>query len=97
MQDSQLLAEEGVFREQVAAAARQVRQGTGQGVSERRLGDAAEKLMRRMGETIPDAFGTMDELIDHNWVCLCQARLIRPGGSSLAQPNHGRITGGWAR
>ncbi len=75
MQDSQLLAEEGVFREQVAAAARQVRQGTGQGVSERRLGDAAEKLMRRMGETIADAFGKVNELNKHNCVGFSHARL----------------------
>ncbi len=92
-----MLAKESIFGEQLGAAARQVRQGSGGGVGERRLGDAAEKLMSRIGETIPDAFGKMDELIEHNSVRFSQARPIRPGGSSLAQANHVRITGGWAR
>jgi hypothetical protein len=69
VQDGQLLAEEGIFREQVGTGARQVSQGTGEGVGERRAGDAAEKLMSHIGETIPEAFGTMDELSEHDGVC----------------------------
>ena len=96
MQDGQLLAEESVFGQQRGTVARQVRQGTGDGVGERRLGDAAEKLMSSISETIPDAFGKMDELMEHNWVCFAQTRLVGQSGSSLAQPKKVRITGGCA-
>ncbi len=75
MEDGQLLAKESVFGEQLGAAARQVRQGPGEGVGERRLSDPAEKLMSRIGETLPDAFGKMDELIEHNGVCFSHASL----------------------
>ncbi len=88
VQDSQLLAEESVFGEQLSPVARQVRQGASDEAGKRWLGDEAEKLISRMGETIPEAFGKMDELIEHNCVCFCQARRVGLAGASLAQPNH---------
>ena len=94
---SRSVAEERVFGEQLGTVARQVRQGTGEGAGERRLGDAAEELMSRLGETIPEAFCKMDELIEHNWVYFSHVRLVALAGASLAQPNYVRITGGWVR
>ena len=94
--NSQLLAKERVFGEQLGTDMRQVRQGTGDGIGDSRLGDSAEQLVSGVGQAIPNTLGKMDEAIEHNGVYFSDTKRVGQGGSSLAQRKCPGNTRGWA-